>query len=187
MSSTSSSRELALLARALSWIRRCVAISASVRSTSWVSSSWVSFASEVGSISPRHNGRNSTIAAPGRRRGGRGGSTSWIGASTEVLCRRPNLIVVLSLSDAVSHRRLHPDGLGVVERSGVLSTGNAAAACAAESNNSLVKSAIQSGGPPTGFAAFSTNFGRSGIAMSTGIFSASSTCRRDMPRAGSCD
>ena len=89
--SLTSSRASARCSRPLSWMRRWVAISARVRSTSWVSSSWVSFASEVGSISPRHSVRNSTIAAPGGRRGGGGGSASWTGAAcTAVAWRRPN-------------------------------------------------------------------------------------------------
>ena len=183
--SLTSSRASARCSRPLSWMRFCVAISASVRSTSWVSSSGVSFASEVGSISPRHSVRNSTIAAPGGSLGGR----RWFGlldgqraarcclAATEPdrgssLNPRTASFTVASAATACLHPRCSerrwPLGRAVNRKCGCRLSG--------QRDDPLVELACSARPGSPMLAAFSTNFGRSGIAMSTFIFSASSIC-----------
>ena len=120
-------------------MRFCVAISASVRSTSWVSSSGVSFASEVGSISPRHSVRNSTIAAPGGslRRRRRFGLLDGSGLHLCLPASEPDRSVLTHPLDLrLLHCRTATDAsiracTDAAERSGELSIGNAAAAWAA--------------------------------------------------------
>ena len=168
-------------------MRRCVAISASVRSTSWVSSSGVSFASEVGSISPRHSVRNSTIAAPGGSFGAGGGSAALTTRSRPAarpagVRTRPGLPRRTAGDAALIHRPnghscLHPRCAEAADRSGERRPGTRLPPGRPARRSPCGTCRRSAAGSPM-LAAFSTTFGRSGIAMSTFIFSASSTCWR---------